>query len=78
MLLVLSPRAEPRAPGGRPTLGSGSGSLWPSLATEGGRDDLRRKMEEVSQVLDPFIGEVPVKMAPGKLLFDIPTRLQRL
>lgn len=35
-------------------------------------------MEEVSQILDTFVGEVPVKVTPGKLLLDIPTGLQGL
>lgn len=35
-------------------------------------------MEEVSQVLDTLIGEVPVEVTPGELLLDIPTGLQGL
>lgn len=35
-------------------------------------------MEEVSQVLDAFIGKIPIIVTPGKLLLDIPTRLQGL
>lgn len=35
-------------------------------------------MQEVSQVLDTLVGEVPVEVAPGKLLLDVPARLQGL
>ena len=35
-------------------------------------------MEEVSQVLDAVVGQVPVEVAPGELLLDVPARLQGL
>lgn len=35
-------------------------------------------MEEVSQVLDAFIGKIPIIVTPGKLLLDIATRFQGL
>lgn len=60
------------------TLGPGPCGLRAGLAAQGGRHNLRGKVEEVSQVLDTLIGQVPVKMAPGKLLLDIPTGLQGL
>lgn len=60
------------------TLGPGPCGLRASLATQGGGHDLRGKVEEVSQVLDTFVGEVPVEMTPGELLLDIPTGLQGL
>lgn len=60
------------------TLGPGPCSLRAGLAAQSGGNNLGRKVEEVSQVLDTLIGEVPVKVTPGKLLLDIPTRLQRL
>lgn len=60
------------------TLGPGPCGLRAGLAAQGGGHDLRGKVEEVSQVLDALIGEVPVEMAPGKLLLDVPTGLQRL
>lgn len=63
---------------GRRTLRPGPCGLRAGLAAQGGGHNLRGKVEEVSQVLDTFIGEVPIKMTPGKLLLDIPTRLQRL
>lgn len=60
------------------TLGPGPCSLRAGLAAQGGGHNLRGEVQEVSQVLDTFIGEVPVKMAPRKLLLHIPTRLQGL
>lgn len=60
------------------TLGPGPCGLRAGLAAQGGGHDLRGKVKEVSQVLDALIGEVPVKMTPGKLLLDIPTGLQGL
>lgn len=60
------------------TLGPGPCSLRASLAAQSGGHNLRREVEEVSQVLDTLIGQVPVKMTPGKLLLDIPTGLQGL
>lgn len=60
------------------TLGPGPCGLRAGLAPQGGGHDLRGKVEEVSQVLDTFVGEVPVEMTPGKLLLDIPTGLQGL
>lgn len=62
----------------RLTLGPGPCGLRAGLATQGSWHNLRGKVEEVSQVLDTLIGEVPVEMTPGKLLLDIPTGLQRL
>lgn len=60
------------------TLGPGPCGLRTGLATQCGGHDLRGKVEEVPQVLDTFVGEVPVKMTPGKLLLDVPTGLQGL
>lgn len=60
------------------TLGPGPCGLRAGLATQGGGHDLWWEVEEVSQVLDALVGEVPVEVAPGKLLLDIPTRLQGL
>lgn len=60
------------------TLGPGPCGLRAGLAAQGGGHNLRGKVEEVSQVLNTFISEVPVKMTPGKLLLDIPTGLQGL
>lgn len=60
------------------TLGPGPCGLRAGLAAQGGGHDLRRKVKEVSQVLDTFIGQVPVEVTPGKLLLDIPTGLQGL
>ncbi len=60
------------------TLGTGSGGLGAGLAAEGGGYDLRGQVEEVPQVLDALIGQVPVEMAPSKLLFDVAAWLQRL
>lgn len=54
------------------TLGTGSGGLWARLAAEGGGHDLRGQVEEVPQVLDALIGQVPVEVAPSKLLFHVP------
>lgn len=60
------------------TLGPGPCGLRAGLATEGGGHDLWGEVEEVSQVLDALVGEIPVEVAPGKLLLDVPTRLQGL
>lgn len=60
------------------TLGSGPCGLRAGLAAQGSWHNLRGEVEEVSQVLDAFIGKVPVIVAPGKLLLDIPTGLQGL
>lgn len=60
------------------TLGPGPCGLRAGLAAQGGGHDLGGKVEEVSQVLNTFIGKVPVKVTPGKLLLDIPTGLQGL
>jgi len=60
------------------TLGPGPCGLRAGLAAQGGGHNLRGKVEEVSQVLDTLVGEVPIEMTPGKLLLDIPTGLQRL
>lgn len=60
------------------TLGPGPCGLRAGLAAQGGGHDLRGKVKEVSQVLDTLVGEVPVKVTPGKLLLDIPTGLQGL
>lgn len=60
------------------TLGPGPCGLRAGLAAQGGGHNLRGKVEEVSQVLDTFIGQVPVEVTPGKLLLDIPTGLQGL
>ena len=61
-----------------PTLGPGPCGLRANLATQGGRHNLRGEVEEVPQVLDAIIGEVPIEMAPCKLLLYVPTRLQGL
>lgn len=55
------------------TLGTGSGGLWAGLAAEGGGHDLWGQVEEVPQVLDALVGQVPVEVAPSKLLFHVPT-----
>lgn len=60
------------------TLGPGPCSLRAGLASQGGWYNLRGKMEEVSQVLDAFIGKIPIIVPPGKLLLDIAARLQGL
>ena len=60
------------------TLGAWPGWLITSLALQGGRHNLWWQMEEVTQVLDALIGEVPVVVAPGELLVDVATRLERL
>lgn len=60
------------------TLGPGPCGLRAGLAAQGCGHNLWGEVEEVSQVLDAFVGEVPVKMTPGKLLLDIPTGPQRL
>lgn len=60
------------------TLGPGPCGLRTGLAAQGGGHNLRGKVEEVSQVLDTLIGQVPIKMTPSKLLLDIPTGLQGL
>lgn len=60
------------------TLGPGPCGLRAGLAAQGGGHDLWGKVEEVSQVLDTLVGEVPVEVTPGKLLLDIPTGLQGL
>lgn len=60
------------------TLGPGPCGLRAGLAAQGGGNNLRGKVEEVSQVLDAFIGKIPIIMTPGKLLLDIPTRPQGL
>lgn len=60
------------------TLGPGPCGLRAGLATQGGGHDLWGEVEEVSQVLDALVGEVPVEVAPGKLLLDVPARLQGL
>lgn len=60
------------------TLGPGPCGLRAGLAAQGGWNNLRGKMEEVSQVLDAFIGKIPIIVTPGKLLLDIATRLQGL
>lgn len=60
------------------TLGAGSGCLGAGLTAQGRRHNLRGQVEKIPQVLDALIGQVPVEVAPGKLLFDVPTGLQRL
>lgn len=40
--------------------------------------NLRWQMEIIPQILDALVGEIPVIVAPSKLLSDISTRLQRL
>lgn len=60
------------------TLGPGPCGLRAGLAAQGGGHNLRGEVEEVSQVLNTLIGEVPVEMTPRKLLLDIPTGLQGL
>lgn len=58
---------------------AGPGSwLGPGGALEGGGDDLRGKVQVVTEVLDTLVGQVPVVRAPGELLLDIATGLQRL
>lgn len=71
-------RDEPKKWTHQLTLGSGPCGLRAGLATEGGGHDLWGEVEEVSQVLDALVGEVPVEVAPGKLLLDVPARLQGL
>ena len=56
--------------------GLGPGGLWPGLALQGGWHNLRRQVEEVSQVLDTLVGQVPVVVAPGELFLDVATGLQ--
>ena len=60
------------------TLGPGPRGVGASLATQGCGYDLRGEVEEVSQVLDALVGQVPVEVAPGELLLDVPARLQGL
>lgn len=35
-------------------------------------------MQEVPQVLDSLVGEVPVEVTPGELLFDVAAGLEGL
>ena len=60
------------------TLGPGPRGVWASLATQSCGHDLWGEVEEVSQVLDALVGEVPVEVAPGELLLDVSARLQGL
>ena len=60
-------------------------TLWPlsgrfstRLTFQRGWDNLWGQMEEVSQVLDTLIGQVPIVVTPSKLLLHITTRFQRL
>merc|ERR1719153_1001793 len=59
--------------------GSSRGS-WPGLpgclSLQSRGHNLWGKVEVVTQVLDTLVGEVPVVMAPGKLLLHVSTRLQ--
>jgi len=52
--------------------------LGTSGALQRRRHDLGGKMEEVAQVLDTFVGQVPVVMSPGKLFSDHSLRFERL
>lgn len=52
--------------------------LGTSGALQSRRHDLRGKMEEVAEVLDTLVGQVPVVVSPGKLLGDHSLGFERL
>jgi len=55
-----------------------AGGLWASSALEGGRHDLGREVEVLTEVLDAFVGQRPVEVAPRVLLVDEATGLEGL
>jgi len=65
---------------GVPGSGGGLGGTWPLLLSlgplQGGWHDLLGQVEEVPQVLDALVGQVPVVVAPGKLFPHVSARLQ--
>ena len=61
-----------------PTFGPWPLGLRARLPLERSRYNFRGQVEEVPQVLDALVGQVPVVVTPGKLLTDEPTRLQAL
>merc|ERR1719422_1983858 len=62
----------------RSVLATTAGSLGTLLTLEGGWHDLWGEMEEVTEVLDSLVAEVPVVVAPGELLVNKTARLQGL
>merc|ERR1719422_2105579 len=58
--------------------GFGAGSLGTLLTLEGGWHNFWGEMEEVTEVLDSLVAEVPVVVAPGELLVNKTARLQGL
>merc|ERR1711862_819977 len=60
----------------------GSSLTWAWLgarsALECGRHDFRGKVEEVAEVLDTLVSQIPVVMSPGELLRNHSFRLERL
>ena len=62
------------------TLGCGAcaGGFKSSLAFECGWDDLGRQVQEVAQVLDSFVRQIPIVVTPCELLLDVATRLETL
>ena len=62
------------------TLGSGAcaGGFKSSLAFECGGDDLGRQVQEVAQVLDSFVRQIPIVVTPCELLLDVATRFETL
>merc|ERR1719309_1153926 len=51
---------------------------WFGSFPQRGRHNFRWKMKVVTQVLNAFIGQVPIKMPPCEVLTHIATRFQRL
>merc|ERR1719369_1623949 len=58
------------SPGGSRRTRSG---LTGSLVLESGGHNLWGQVEVVTEVLNPFVGEIPVEMSPGELFLDIPS-----
>ena len=56
----------------------GSCVNWLAWLLQGGWDNLSWQVQVVSQVLDTFVGQVPVVMLPSKSLGDIASRGERL
>lgn len=53
-------------------------SLGLDGSLEGGGDNLRGQVQVLAQVVDAFIGQVPVVVAPAELLLHVALRLERL
>jgi len=59
-------------------LSPGSGRLGLDLSFQSRRHYLWRQMKEIPQILDAFVGEIPVEVTPRELLLHVTPALQRL